>query len=95
MLGCPSPASATLPQTPRHLAAPGHLETPRGPSRLMSSQCPTARSVCGGVRQEEHALTSREVSLSCRTTRTCAMRRHRVSAHRRLQSKRVQCMVSA
>ncbi len=57
MLGCPSPCSATPQQIQRHPAAPEYLETPRGPSRLVSSRCPAARSVCGGVGQEEHALT--------------------------------------
>ena len=85
MLGCPSPSNAIPQQTQRHPAAPGHLETPRGPSRLVSSQRPTARSVCGGVRQEEHALTSREVSISCSPTRTHVMQRRTVLDHNALE----------
>jgi hypothetical protein len=47
MLGCPSPSSATPQQTQRHTAAPGHLETPRGPSRLVSSSSLSERTRFG------------------------------------------------
>ena len=80
MRGCPSPASATPPQTQRHPAAPEHPATPRGPSRLACARRtvldPTALE--RGATCVQMRLSSREAV--GKRTAACAMPCHRVSA---------------